>query len=403
MVMDVLAGFRVVDLTMWAFVPSAGGVLAHWGADVIKVESPRFPDPLRLLDGSLEPGDASWFFKHYSRGKRSLLLDLTTEEGREVLHRLVTGADVFLTSYLPPTRRKLGFDVDDIRAINPDIVYARGTGQGPLGPEAERGGYDGATYWCRGSLAQSTMEVNDLEWPSGMIGHGDGMSGLTLAGGICAALLKRERTGVTSVVDGSLLGTAIWYNGPSIISSGLGRDHMAAIAALPHDAHLPNANTYRTADNRFLILAMHGDHDAEWADLCELLARPELATDPRFSTSAARADHMAEGVALFDEIFASRTLADWTPILRAAKGVWAPVQSPLEIHDDPQTKANGFLREVNYPTGPVRLPVPPIQFDEEAGDPPPSPDFGEHTDEVLAELGYDAEAIDALRAHGVVA
>ncbi len=121
--MQVLEGVRVIDLTMWAFVPSAGGVLAHWGADVIKVENPTGPDPMRLLGGTLEPGGASWYFKHYSRGKRAITLDLSSEEGREVLYRLVETADIFLTSYLPATRKKLKFDVDDIRARNPNIIY----------------------------------------------------------------------------------------------------------------------------------------------------------------------------------------------------------------------------------------------------------------------------------------
>src|ERR1700677_4666464 len=141
--MKVLEGIRVLDLTMWAFVPSVGGVLAHWGADVIKVEGPRAPDPMRLLRGTLEPGGASWLFKHYSRGKRSVAIDLSSDDGREVLYRLVDQADVFMTSYLPETRRKLKVDVDDIRGRTPRIVYVRGTGQGPLGPEAERGAGDG--------------------------------------------------------------------------------------------------------------------------------------------------------------------------------------------------------------------------------------------------------------------
>ncbi len=137
--MNVLDGIRVVDLTMWAFVPSAGGVLAHWGADVIKIEGPRTPDPMRLLGGTLDAGDASWYFKHYSRGKRSLTLDLKSTEGRDILYRLVESADVFLTSYLPKTRKALKFDIDDIRAVNPSIVYARGTGQGPKGSGGRAG------------------------------------------------------------------------------------------------------------------------------------------------------------------------------------------------------------------------------------------------------------------------
>jgi crotonobetainyl-CoA:carnitine CoA-transferase CaiB-like acyl-CoA transferase len=399
--MDVMQGIRVVDLTMWAFVPSAGGVLAHWGADVVKVESPKAPDPMRLLGGTLEPGRASWYFKHYSRGKRSITLDLTTDEGREILYRLVDTADVFLTSYLPETRRKLKIDVGDIRARNPRIVYVRGTGQGPRGPEAERGGYDGATWWCRGSLADSTMKVTGIDWPSGMIGHGDGMSGMTLAGGICAALLKRERTGVAPIVDGSLMGTAVWFNGPAVISSKL--EGTMPGAGGKREERPANTNTYRTKDGRFLILSMLGDFDAEWRDLCQHLGRPDLATDPRFADSAARSRHSREAVAIFDEIFAARTYAEWKEALLTTKGVWSPVQSALELHDDPQTVANGFIRPVEYPDGPVSLPVPPILFDEEAGDPPRAPDFGEHTDEVLGEIGYPTDEIARLRAARVIA
>src|ERR1700759_4752863 len=125
--MQILQGFKVVDVTAWAFVPSAGGVLAHWGADVIKVESPNMPDPMRLLGGTLEPGGASTFFKHYSRGKRAVAINLASDEGRELIYKLAAEADVFLTSYLPATRRKLKIDVDDIKAINPNIIYARGS------------------------------------------------------------------------------------------------------------------------------------------------------------------------------------------------------------------------------------------------------------------------------------
>ena len=400
--MDILDGVRVIDLTMWAFVPSAGGVMAHWGADVIKVENPRSPDPMRLLNGSLEAGGAGWCFKHYSRGKRAITLDLSSDTGREILYRLVKDADVFLTSYLPETRKKLRIDVEDIRRINPGIIYARGTGQGPRGPEAERGGYDGATWWCRGTLADSTMKVTGIDWPSGMIGHGDGMSGLTLAGGICAALFQRERTGVGRVVDGSLMGTAIWFNGPAIISTQFGDGGILG-SNVPREERPPGMNTYRTKDGRFLILSMIGDYDLEWVDMCEHLNRPDLAVDPRFATSQGRAQHISEAVAIFDEIFSQRTLDEWKEALVTTKGVWSPVQNTEEIYDDPQTLANGFLRQVSYPSGPVALPVPPVLFDEDAGDLPRAPDFGEHTDSVLRETGYSEEEIEGYRQSGVIA
>jgi crotonobetainyl-CoA:carnitine CoA-transferase CaiB-like acyl-CoA transferase len=414
--MDVLSGIKVVEVTVWAFVPSAGGVLAHWGADVVKVESPTAPDPMRFLGGSLEPGGASMLFKHYSRGKRSIALDLTTDEGREILYELVADADVFLTSTLPASRRKLKIDVDDIRAINPQIIYARGTGQGPNGPEAERGGYDGVTWWCRGSLAQSTMDVSGANWPTGMVGHGDGMSGMTLAGGICAALLKRERTGEPSVVDGSLLATAVWFNGMAILNAAPGATGVGpmAAAAAPIVSTAPveppatreftpaNMTQYRTSDGRFLSLLFLGDADRDWIDLCEHLDRPDLATDPRFATAEGRTEHRAEAVAILDEIFGSRTLADWKVALVDTKGVWAPVQTPAEMYDDPQTIANGFLRHVDYPDGGLKVPVPPILFDEEAGDPPAAPDFAAHTDEVLRELGHSDDDIAARRASGAI-
>jgi crotonobetainyl-CoA:carnitine CoA-transferase CaiB-like acyl-CoA transferase len=405
--MKVLDGIKVVDVTAWAFVPSAGGVLAHWGADVVKVESPTAPDPMRLLGGTLEPGGASRLFKHYSRGKRSIALDLSSDDGRRIIYELAAQADVFLTSYLPATRKKLRIDLDDIRAVNPEIIYARGSGQGPKGPEAERPGYDGITWWCRGTLAQSTMDVSGAQWPTGMVGHGDGMSGMTLAGGVCAALLQRERTGVASVVDGSLMGTAMWFNGPALINSQFPDqpERSFAPATPPPGRALapPTMNTYQTKDNRFLNLLFLGDADRDWADLCEHLGRPDMATDPRFATAEDRMVNGSEATPILDEIFAGGTLDEWKQVLVTIKGAWAPVQTPREAYDDPQTIANGFLRHVDYPDGGLKIPVPPILFDEEAGDPPPAPDFAAHTDELLRELGHDDDDIARLRAVGAVA
>jgi crotonobetainyl-CoA:carnitine CoA-transferase CaiB-like acyl-CoA transferase len=396
-----LNGIRVIDLTMWAFVPAAGGVLAHWGADVIKIEPPDAPDPMRLSHGgSLEPGGAGWMFKHYSRGKRSLGLNLKEAEGRDILYRPVREADVFLTSFLPATRRKLGFDVDTIREVNPNIVYVRGSGYGPQGPHAGRGGYDSAAWWFRGSLGDSAMNAAGLEAPPWMTGHGDGMSGMTLAGGICAGLLQRSLTGIAPVIDGSLLGTAVWYNGPTIIAAGQGSKWPEQTR--PHASRHPTLNEYRTRDGRFLHLVMLGDKDRDWADLCHRIGHPELVSDPRFSSAAARQANQAEGVEVLDAIFAERTLEEWQAALESATGVWAPVQTPDEIFDDPQVQANGFIRPVEYPTGTIRLPVPPILFDEDAGDPAPAPDFAQHTNDILAQIGLEPGEIDKLRADGIV-
>ncbi len=402
MMQQVLAGVKVIDVTSFAFMPVAGGVLSHWGADVIKVESPNSPDPMRLLfGGTTQPGGAYMSFNNYNRGKRAVAIDLATEEGRSILYQLVAQADVFLTSNLPVVRRKLKIDVADIRAHNPDIIYAKGTGFGPRGPESERRGYDAAAWWARGSLADAAMSVSGAEWPTGMVGHGDTISGTVLAGGICAALLQRERTGIASVVDGSLLGTAIWYNHQPIVAAGQG----VSWGGGPGDrgSRSPSMVAYKTSDGRFVSLVFVNDPDGDWADLCQHLGRPELATDPRFVSAAARSANSAEGVKILDEIFATRTLEEWKQALATTRGVWAPVQTPQDILVDPQAIANGFLRSVDYPNGPVTLPVPPVLFDQEAGDIARAPDFCEHTDEVLLEAGLTAEEIARYRRAGIIA
>ena len=410
--MKILEGIKVIDVTAYAFVPAAGGVLAHWGADVIKIESPRAPDPMRLIGGSLEPGKSSPTFKHYSRGKRSIGIDLAAPEGQELVYRLVADADVFLTSYLTPTRRKLAIDVEDIRKVNPNIVYARGSGYGPNGPDADRPGFDAIAWWYRSSLGETAMKAADADWPVTMIGHGDGMSGLVLAGGISTALLHRERTGEALVVDGSLMGTALWFNGLELINA----QGVPVTGAIPGKVRTGTATRknpggmagpatmalYQTSDHRFINLLFLGDDDRDFIDLCHRIGRPELVTDERFATRASRYANASGLRDLFDGIFAARPLVEWRTILATARGAWAPVQSAEEVLADPQTIANGYLAQVDEPGG-FRLPIPAILFDGDGGTPPPAPDFAQHTETILHELGCSPGEIARYRDAGIIA
>jgi crotonobetainyl-CoA:carnitine CoA-transferase CaiB-like acyl-CoA transferase len=402
--MKPLEGIRVIDLTMWAFCPAAAAVLGSWGAEVIHVENPKNPDPMRLFaGGSVEPGRANWMFKHYNRGKKSIAIDLSTEDGQSVLHTLVRDADVFVTSFLERTRKKLRFDIDDLRAINPRLVYAKGSGAGPLGPEAHRGGYDGATWWNRGSLAHTAMKVTGVDAPPGMVGHGDGMSGLVFAGGIAAALLKRERAGEAPVVDSSLLGTAMWFNAPAITSSSFAADQQVFQSKPERSAGHWTGATFETQDGRWVMLSMLGDFQDEWIDLCEHVGATELVDDPRFASAADRAANSWELIQTFDKVFARRTYAEWGQTLLTLKGVWAPVQEAGEMPRDQQAIANGMVTEVDYPEHPLTLVSPPVLFDNEPTRAERAPDFGEHTDEVLASAGIDPMRVAELRARGVVA
>lgn len=403
--MGIMDGIRVVEVASWTYVPVAGAVLAEWGADVIKIEHPETGDPQRGLAAMglipSGPGGVSFMMELPNRGKRSLGLDMATEEGRDLLLRLCATADVFVTNFRPQARRKLRIDVEHIREANPDIIYVRGSGQGQRGPDAERGGYDNSTFWGRGSPADIISDPDDYPLPQPGPAFGDVIGGLTIAGGISAALFHRQRTGEPVIVDNSLLATSMWATGATSLAAGLfgfGRMPRGDRTKTPN----PLVLSYRTADNRYLSLVML-ESDRYWADLVEHLGAPELAEDPRFVDSRARAEHAAECVGILDELFAQRTFEEWKEILADAKGVWAPVQTATEVLVDPQALANGYVRDVEAKSGTVFRMVPsPLQFDETPPDLTRAPDHGEHTDEILGELGLDMDAILELKVKGAV-
>ncbi|MGB8364790.1 MAG: CoA transferase [Rhizomicrobium sp.] len=397
-----LEGIRVVEVAMWAFVPVAGAMLSDLGAKVIKVEPPS-GDPLRGLKTGLGEEmaiDLSW--ESYNRGKQSIALDLKQEAGREVLMKLLEDADVFLTNLLPPARRSMGIDAETIRARFPKIIYASGSALGPNGADADKGGYDAITFWARGGVSSSLTEP-DAEQPVGPPGpaFGDTLSGSMLAGGICAALVKRAMTGEASTVDVSLMGAAMWSMQRAIAQATMqGVDRLARPPAdRPNNVLVYN---YRTSDGRFLALCML-QADKYWKRLCELAGRPDLPVDPRFVDARARAANVGACLAELKALFASKTLAEWDDILSQQDGQWDVVRHVGELHADGQVQANRYVQPVICTAG-IELPLisVPMLFD---GAPMPigaSPDLGADSDALLAGLGYDEDAIIDLKVKGVV-
>lgn len=401
-----MAGIKVVEVAQFTFAPSAGAVLADWGAEVLKVEHAERGDAQRGLTigaGGVATGSFQPLMEHPNRGKRSIGLALEVDSGRDVLLELVADADVFLTNFLPSARTRLAIDVDDIRAVNPDIVYVRGSGHGQRGPEAEGPGYDGSTFWSRMGCAWGVTPPDSgrlLGQPSGAFG--DSLGGAIMAGGIAAALFSRERTGEGSVVDVSLMGVGAWAMALWLGTAMLTGESAPPLptTAPPHLAVNPLIGSYRTLDGRFITLMMI-QPGRYFADLCRHLGLDDLPDDERFATAEgimANAGEIGERIA---EVFATRTFADWVEALRTLEGPWSPAANPVEVVDDPQLEANGGLRTVVDADGVERrLVANPVQFDERPPELTRGPQFAEHTDEILRELGRSDDEILQLKLDG---
>jgi crotonobetainyl-CoA:carnitine CoA-transferase CaiB-like acyl-CoA transferase len=398
---------RVVEVATHVFVPVAGAVLTEWGAEVVKVEHPTAGDPYRgLTTSGLHPihGGVDPFFQSANRGKLSVGLDVGHPQGRQVLSRLVARADVFVTSIRAGARARLGIDVDDVRADNPSVIYVRGTAFGPLGPDAARGGYDTGTYWARSGMQHLLTPPGAAVPPSPPPAFGDLVGGLTIAGAIGTALFRRATTGEPSVIDASLLASGMWQIQPDIVNAA-NPDLPAGAEKPPPDRYTtwnPLMLPYRTADDRFVALMMLAP-DRHWPALCAVLGRSDLADDPRFVDLDARRTHARACVSELEAAFAGRTLDAWREALADFDGEWAPVQTPGELHHDPQVDANGYITPVAMGNG-TTLPMvtAPIQFDGRPGAPERAPEHAEHTETVLLDLGLSWDDITALKDAGAI-
>jgi crotonobetainyl-CoA:carnitine CoA-transferase CaiB-like acyl-CoA transferase len=402
----VMQGVRILEVAEHTFVPAASALLADWGAEVIKIEHVERGDAMRGLASSgiamIAGGNVHVLLEHSNRGKKSLGLDLTSEEGLEILGKLAATIDVFLTNKLPPVRTKLKIDVDDIRAHNPNIIYVRGTGQGERGPEAGRGSYDSLAYWARAGVAMGMKQPDDDPPPPPAPGFGDSIGAMTIAGGIMGALFHRERTGEATTVDVSLLGVGMWSMGQALgLSLMLGMPW----APPPKDGGLSNplVANYRTKDDRFVALCclQAGKY---WPEACEVFGHPELASDARFSDGAKLLENAGEARAALREVFAERTLDEWRERLAGFSGQWTAVQHTLEAAADTQTVANGYVVDLETADGtPFQLAAAPVQYGEQPAPAKRAPEFNEHGDEILQELGIDWDTIVDLKVRGVVA
>jgi crotonobetainyl-CoA:carnitine CoA-transferase CaiB-like acyl-CoA transferase len=392
-----LSGVRVVELASWTYVPSAGVALADWGADVIKVEGVASGDPGRALvvggfTRQAARADVDFILELSNRGKRSIAIDIKTDTGRELFGRLLASADVFLTNWLPGALERARLTVEDIRSFNPEIIIARGTGLGVRGPDRDSGGFDAATYLARGGVAYTLTpfgtENPAVQGPA----FGDLQGGATLAGGVCAALFHRERTGEPSIVDSSLLAQAMWAIAPSISVADL-FDIDGIPGAPPGLAINPLVARYRTKDDRWIQLVFL-QPDKFWAGFCRRMGLDELADDERFVPSANLIANAAEATAIFAEAFAAHDLAHWRQVLHDEPGVWGALATPRETLNDPQVEPNGYvIANVDDHGETYRIVAAPVQFNETPPGPNRAPEHGQHTEEILLELEVDWDQI----------
>ena len=397
----ILQGLKVIDMGHFVAVPSAGALFADWGADVLKIEpldgdaQRGFKSLLLKLTGS----EVNWRFEVHNRNKKSMALDLKKEAGREILNKLVEGADVFMSNYELEAIKRLEMDYANLSRINPGLIYASLSGYGKVGPDKNERGFDFAAAWARTGTQYLMSEPGGTP-PQQRGGMMDRTTGAHMAAGILAALLHREKTGEGQELEFSLYHSGVWT---------LAADLQVALGGVPLNqndrtkAINPIWNSYQTMDGRWLQLAML-QADLSWPDFCRAIEMPEMEDDPRFQNMEIRAEHCEELIHILDETFKSKTRTEWENRLRDNNCIYGRIESPEEVIHDPQAEANGLFTEVQHPeVGEVKYVATPVKFRQNpASVRTASPELGQHTEEILLELGHTWDEIVELKEQGVI-
>lgn len=396
-----LEGLRVVEYATYVAAPGAGGIMADWGAEVIKVEPPG-GDPIRMFFASVGvEREGNPVFDMDNRGKRAIVLDTAQEAGREALLRLIERADVFLTNVRPGGLKRAGLDHEALLARFPRLVYATVTGYGLVGPDADRPGMDSASFWARSGVA-AMFSPKGGEPIALRTAFGDHVASMATVSGVLAALYERERTGRGRLVEASLLRAAHYAAASDLaLQHGIGR---LSSNKARKQAPQPLINFFKTADERWIsLLTRQGEKD--WPKLARALKLGDVVNDPRFTSARARRENAESLIALLDDAFARYPLDELARAMDAEELIWSPVLTPREAASDPQAIAAGCVVETPlHDGGTMKAPASPVRFPgADDGPKGPSPRLGEHTRAVLAELGYSPSDIDAMLASGAAA
>lgn len=398
----IFSGLKVIDAGSWIAGPVSTTILADFGASVIKVEQPGVGDGYRRyaeLPGTAKASvNYDWVMD--ARNKRGIALNLKSAEGKEILLKLVREADVFVTNQVPALRRALGLTYEDLAPLNERLIYASLTAYGETGPDADREGFDGVAYWARSGLMDLVHSHGATPGMS-TAGMGDHPTAVALYAGIVTALLRRERTGKGSYVHTSLLANGLWSNSCVAQAGFLGGDYTPLRAS--SSIVSPNRELYPTADDRLLQLYMVRTQPELDAMLIAAEAG-DILSDPRFAEADARIANMPAFIEALKSLFVQRPAAEWMALFRAADVPVTLVAHVEDLPGDPQIRAIGAVEKPNYDAPDEwRIIKHPLNIEGLARvGPMPAPGIGEHTDEILAELGYTPEQVAAAHANGVV-